>query len=72
MAQLMPLTHFCCLSKIHIGFTFLLLAHPGSPEKRSVKCVCVCTVAELTFSGCQVSILVHIKLICLSAAITDY
>jgi len=33
-AQLMPLppTVSCC-SKIQIGFTFLVPAHPGSPEK---------------------------------------
>jgi len=30
------------LSKIQIGFTFLLPAHPGSPGKRAVKRVCVC------------------------------
>ena len=31
-------------SKIQIGCTFLVLAHPGSPGKRAVKrmCVCVC------------------------------
>ena len=34
VAQLMPLplTLFC-FSKIQIGFTFLVLAHPGSREK---------------------------------------
>jgi len=34
VAQLMPLplTLFC-FSKIQIGFTFLVLAHPGSHEK---------------------------------------
>ena len=43
VAQLMPppLT-VCCFSKIQIGFTFLVLAHPGSPGKRAVKRVCVC------------------------------
>ena len=43
MAQLMslPLT-VCCFSKIQIGFTFLVLAHPGSPGQRAVKRVCVC------------------------------
>jgi len=31
MAQLMPLTlTVSCFSKIHIGFTFLVPAHPGS------------------------------------------
>jgi len=43
MAQLMllPLTVFC-FSKIQIGFTFLVPAHPGSPGQRAVKRVCVC------------------------------
>jgi len=30
-----------CFSKIQIGFTFLVLAHPGSPGQRAVKRVCV-------------------------------
>ena len=43
MAQLMPLPHtVSCFSKIQIGFTFLLPAHPGSPGQRAVKRVCVC------------------------------
>jgi len=38
MAQLMPLPlTVSCFSKIQIGFTFLLLADPGSPRKRAVK-----------------------------------
>ena len=43
MAQLMPvpLTD-SCFSKIKIGFTFLVPAHPGSPGQRAVKRVCVC------------------------------
>jgi len=43
MAQLMqlPLT-VSCFSKIQIGVTFLVPAHPGSPGKRTVKRVCVC------------------------------
>ena len=47
MAQLMPLPlTVSCFSKIQIGFTFLVLAHPGSPGKRAVKrvCVCVCSM----------------------------
>jgi len=41
MAQLMPLPlSVCCSSKIQIGFTFLVLAHLGSPGKRAVKRVC--------------------------------
>ena len=43
MAQLMPLPlTVSCFSKIHIGFTFLVLAHPGSPGQRDVKWLCVC------------------------------
>jgi len=36
----LPLT-VSCFSEIQIGFTFLVLAHPGSPGKRAVKRVCV-------------------------------
>jgi len=44
-AQLMPLPlTVSCFSKIKIGSTFLVLAHPGSLEKRAVNvCVCVST-----------------------------
>ena len=48
IAQLMPLplTVFCS-SKIQIGFTFLVLAHPGRPGQRAVKRVCVCVLYGL-------------------------
>jgi len=37
-AQLMPLPFtVSCFSKIQIGFTFLVLAYPGSPGQRAVK-----------------------------------
>ena len=43
MAQQIPLPlNVSCFSKIQIGFTFLVLAHPGSPGQRAVKRVCVC------------------------------
>jgi len=43
MAQLVPLPLIVsCFSKIQIGFTFLVPAHPGSPGQRAVKRVCVC------------------------------
>ena len=48
MAQLMPLPlTVSCFSKIQIGFTFLVPAHPGSPGQWAVKrvCVCVCVVS---------------------------
>ena len=45
MAQLIPLLlTVSCFSKIQIGFTFLVPAHPGSPGKRAVKRVCVCVM----------------------------
>jgi len=38
MAQLMPMPlTVSCSSKIQIGFTFLVPAHPGSPGQRAVK-----------------------------------
>jgi len=43
MAQLMPLLlTLSCFSKIQIGFTFLVPAHPGSPGQSAIKRVCVC------------------------------
>ena len=52
MAQLMPLPlTVSCYSKNQIGFTFLVLAHPGSPGQRAVKrvrvCVCVCVTCHI-------------------------
>jgi len=45
MAQLMslPLT-VSCFSKIQIGFTFLVPAHPDSPGKTAVKREYVCVL----------------------------
>ena len=38
VVQLMPLPlTVSCFSKVQIGFTFLVLAHLGSPGKRAVK-----------------------------------
>ena len=56
MAQLMPLPlTVSCSSKILIGYTFLVLAHLGSPGKRAVKrmcvCVCVCFCVATEFSA---------------------
>jgi len=54
VAQLMPLPlTLSCFSKIQIGFTFLVPAHPGSLGQRAVKrmcaCVCVRIRTELVF-----------------------
>jgi len=43
MAQQIPLPlTVSYFSKIQIGFTFLVPAHPGSPGQRAIKRVCVC------------------------------
>jgi len=43
MAQWIPLPlTVSCFSKIQIGFTFLVPAHPGSPGQMAAKRVCVC------------------------------
>jgi len=48
MAQLMPLPlTVTCFGKIHIGFTFLVPAHLGSPGRRAVKRVYVCMLLLL-------------------------
>jgi len=48
MAQLMPLPlTVSCFSKIQIGFTFLVPAHPGSPGQRAVKRVWVCVFCAI-------------------------
>jgi len=48
MVQLMPLPlTVSCFSKIQICFTFLVLAHAGSPMKRAVKRVCVCVCVSV-------------------------
>ena len=52
VVQLMPLPlTVSCFSKIQIGFTFLVLAHLGSPGKRAVKRARVCVIVY--FSDCS-------------------
>ena len=49
MAQLTPLPlTVSCFSKIQIGFTFLVSAHPGSSGQRAIKRVGVCVVCAIT------------------------
>ena len=58
MGKLMPLPlTVSCFSKIQIGCTFLVLAHPGSPGQRAVKRVCK-RVYSVTF-GIDVAVLCH-------------
>ena len=64
MAQLMPLpkSYISCFSKIHIGVTFLVPAHLGSPRQRAIKRVCATSVQVIrnydtntvTYDGPQV------------------
>jgi len=51
MAQLMslPLTG-SCFSKIQIGVTFLVPAHPGSSGQRAVERVCVCVYTFISIN----------------------
>jgi len=46
----LPLT-LSCFSKIQIGFTFLVPAHPRSPRQRAVKRVCVYAGVDATVEG---------------------
>ena len=50
VAQLMPLPlTVSCFSKIQIGFTFLVPAHPGSPGQIPLNgCVCVCVLLVIS------------------------
>ena len=63
MAQLMPLPlAVSCSSKIQIGFTFLVPAHPGSFGQRAIKrvyvCMCFIFCCQLTGScRCFVALL---------------
>jgi len=54
MAQVMPLPlTVSCFSKIQIGFTFLVPAHPGSPGKELLNgCVCACVRACVRVRAC--------------------
>ena len=57
MAQQVPLPlTVSCFSKIQIGFTFLVPAHPGSPRQRAVERACVWLLAtpprHHTFNTC--------------------
>ena len=67
MAQLMPFPlTVCCFSKIQIGFTFLVPAHPGSPGQRALKRLCVrvrvCVCVSVT-SRCSIKMNERINLV---------
>ena len=57
MAQLMPLPlTVSCLSKIQVGFTFLVPVHLGSLGKRAAKRVCVCAHVRARVRVCSASV----------------
>jgi len=62
MARLMPLLlTVSCFSKIQIGFTFLVPAHPGSPRKGPLNvCVCVCVCISRTRRPVAAKFSVHV------------
>jgi len=52
-----------CFSKIQIGFTFLVQAHPGSPGQRAIKRVCACVYAVRYNNHNNCSITTNVPLI---------
>ena len=57
IAQLMPLPlTVSCFSKVPIGSTFLVPAHPSSPGKRAIKYVyvCVCSTSVSAESAVEI------------------
>ena len=67
MAQRLPLPlTVSCFSKIQIGFTFLVPAHPGSTGQRAIKqvCVCVCVIhVQVLIFHCSL-VIVHTHFSC--------
>ena len=73
MAQLMPLPlTVSCFSKIQIGFTFLVPAHPGSPGQRAVKRVYVVTdvTVKPVFTARHYASLVFAVIMCPSVCLS--
>ena len=68
MVQLMPLPlTVSCFSKIRIGFTCLVPAHPGSPGQRAVKRVCVISwCCGVTVPCCAVGLYARASMCCMS------
>ena len=73
MAQLMPLPlTVSCFSKIQIGFTFLVPAHPGSPGKRAVKRVCALECFLSSFAHALTIFLVHFLRLCTGSFLSPF
>ena len=74
MAQLTPLPLIVsCFSRIHIGFTFHVLVHLGSPGQRDVKrvCVCVSTVGVINDNTQHKSTLTHSLTLDIGASLSE-
>jgi len=66
MALLMPLPlTVSSFSKIQIGFTFLVPAHPSSPGQRAVKRACVCVFVCVCVCVCVCYLLIYLINQCL-------
>jgi len=66
ITQLMPLPlTVSCFSKIQIGFTFLVLAHAGSPDKGPLNgCVCVLCCSPLNVIRFFSQFVILLALVC--------
>ena len=71
MAQLMPIPlTVSCFSKIQIGFTSLVPAHPGSPEKG---CVCVyCVLIIIAVLQLKMPLRLHVYMCTCTATNFDF
>ena len=67
MTQLMPLPlTVSCFSTIQTGFTFLVPAHPGSPEKIAVKRMCGGVPLSQVHSGFTMQRILYYRQWCLA------
>jgi len=54
-----------CFSKIQIGFTFLVPAHPGSPGQRAIKRMCVYVLILILIFYCVQKVLCNLLIVML-------
>ena len=72
-AQLMPLPlTVSCFSKIQLGFTFLVLAHPGGPGQRAVKRVFVVVIIITLMCNINNTMSVTIKTVNVTESLALY
>ena len=64
-----------CSSKIQIGFTFVVLAHLGSPGQRAIKRVCVCLWSQKVQLWWQQFLLIFLRtdvIFCTKTSLISY